>query len=146
MRDIQQVLERWGAWTADNREDVYWSHIAAGFKGLIPNKVKSRPQCCEDDAMVISGCMAKLNKNNSDIHDLLFEYYVFGKTFMQLAHDHKCSDTHVGKKLQKAEGVIDGMLMMLNIKLEMDKYVEREPANINYSVIFENKQPKTLRS
>uniref|UniRef100_UPI0025B0D27C antiterminator Q family protein n=1 Tax=Shigella flexneri TaxID=623 RepID=UPI0025B0D27C len=44
MRDIQQVLERWGAWVANNHEDVTWSSIAAGFKGLIPSKVKSRPQ------------------------------------------------------------------------------------------------------
>ena len=45
MRDIQMVLERWGAWAANNHEDVTWSSIAAGFKGLIPSKVKSRPQC-----------------------------------------------------------------------------------------------------
>ncbi|TNH43769.1 antiterminator Q family protein [Photorhabdus luminescens] len=138
MRDIQLVLERWGAWAADNREDVYWSPIAAGFKGLIPNRVKSRTQCCEDDAIVISSCMAKLNQKNSDIHDLLFDYYVFGKTLMQLAHDHKCSDTHIGKRLQKAEGVIDGMLMMLNVKLEMDKYIRRESLNINARQLCNN--------
>ena len=40
MRDIQMVLERWGAWAANNHEDVTWSSIAAGFKGLIPSKVK----------------------------------------------------------------------------------------------------------
>ncbi|MDE1475991.1 antiterminator Q family protein [Xenorhabdus bovienii] len=121
MRDIQLVMERWGAWVADNRDGVYWSSIAAGFKGLIPNRVKSRVQCCDDDAMVISSCMAKLNQQSSDTHDLLFDYYVFGKTFMQLAHDHHCSDTHIGKRLQKAEGVIEGMLMMLDIPLDMDK-------------------------
>ncbi|MBD2814222.1 antitermination protein [Xenorhabdus sp. Flor] len=120
MRDIQLVMERWGAWVADNRDGVYWSSIAAGFKGLIPNRVKSRVPCCDDDAMVISSCMAKLHQQSSDAHDLLFDYYVFGKTFMQLSHDHHCSDTHIGKRLQKAEGVIEGMLMMLDIPLEMD--------------------------
>ncbi|EHW3110039.1 antitermination protein, partial [Escherichia coli] len=25
MRDIQMVLERWGAWVANNHEDVEWS-------------------------------------------------------------------------------------------------------------------------
>ena len=39
MRDIQMVLERWGAWVANNHEDVEWSSVAAGFKGLIPSKV-----------------------------------------------------------------------------------------------------------
>ncbi|BDI37525.1 TPA: antitermination protein [Escherichia coli] len=120
MRDIQMVLERWGAWVANNHEDVTWSSIAAGFKGLIPSKVKSRPQCSDDDAMIICGCMARLNKNNKDQHDLLVDYYVGGMTFMALARKHGCSDTCIGKRLQKAEGVIDGMLMMLNVSLEMD--------------------------
>ncbi|EEJ5471452.1 antitermination protein [Salmonella enterica] len=126
MRDIQQVLERWGAWVVDNREDVELPSIAAGFKGLIPNKVKSRPQCSDDDAMVICGCMARLNKNNTDMNELLMDYYVFGMTFMSLARKHGCSDTHIGKKLQNAEGVIEGMLMALDVKLEMDRYVQRE--------------------
>ncbi|EOY6779212.1 antiterminator Q family protein, partial [Escherichia coli] len=29
MRDIQQVLERWGAWAANNHENVTWSSVAA---------------------------------------------------------------------------------------------------------------------
>ncbi len=107
MRDIRQVLERWGAWAANNHEDVTWSPIAAGFKGLIPEKVKSRPQCCDDDAMIICGCMARLNRNNSDLHDLLVDYYVLGETFMALARKHGCSDTCIGKRLHKAEGIVD---------------------------------------
>lgn len=136
MRDIQQVLERWGAWTADNNESVYWSSIAAGFKGLIPNRVKSRPQCSEDDAMIISSCMASLNQKNAQMHDLLFDYYVFGKTFRQLANEHHCSDTHIGKRLQKAEGVIEGMLMALEIRLEMDPLVQRVPPAANSEMII----------
>ncbi|EHX6274139.1 antitermination protein [Salmonella enterica] len=126
MRDIQQVLERWGAWVANNREDVTWATVAAGFKGLIPSKITSRPQCCDDDAMVICGCMARLNKNNTDMHELLMDYYVFGMTFMALARKHSCSDGTIGKRLQNAEGVIEGMLMALDVKLEMDRYVQRE--------------------
>ncbi len=120
MRDIQMVLERWGAWVANNHEDVTWSSIAAGFKGLIPSKVKSRPQCCDDDAMVICGCMARLKKSNNDLHDLLVDYYVGRMTFMRLARKHNCSDGYIGKRLQKAEGIIEGMLMVLDICLEMD--------------------------
>ncbi len=62
MRDIQMVLERWGAWAANNHENVSWSPIAAGFKGLIPSKVKFRPQCCDDDGLIISSVMAVLKK------------------------------------------------------------------------------------
>lgn len=126
MRDIQQVLERWGAWVVNNREDVELPSIAAGFKGLIPNKVKSRPQCSDDDAMVICGCMARLKKNSEDQHDLLVDYYVLGKTFITLARQHSCSDGTIGKRLQGAEGVVEGMLMALDVKLEMDRYVQRE--------------------
>ena len=97
MRDIQMVLERWGAWAANNHEDVTWSSIAAGFKGLIPSKVRSRPQCCDDDAMIICECMARLKKNNSDLHDLLVNYYVGGMTFMALARKHGRSDCWVGR-------------------------------------------------
>lgn len=79
MRDIQLVLERWGAWVADNREDVYWPPIAAGFSGLIPSKVKSRTQCCDEDGLIISGIMAGLNSKHPVVHSLLFDYYVFGK-------------------------------------------------------------------
>lgn len=128
MRDIQQVLERWGAWAAHNSEDVYWSPIAAGFSGLIPSKVRSRLQCCDDDGLIISNVMAGLNSKHQAAHDLLFDYYVFGKTFMQLAHQYQCSDTHIGKKLSNAEGIIDGLLMALEIRLEMDRDVSRFPA------------------
>jgi hypothetical protein len=69
--------------------------------------------------------MARLSKNNSDLHDLLVDYYVMGMTFMVLARKHDCSDGHIGKKLQKAEGVVEGMLMMLDVQLEMDRYVAR---------------------
>ena len=105
-----------GMWAANNHEDVTWSSIAAGFKGLITSKVKSRPQCCDDDAMIICGCMARLKKNNSDLHDLLVDYYVVGMTFMSLAGKHCCSDGYIGKRLQKAEGIIEGMLMALDIR------------------------------
>ncbi|HAH5420208.1 TPA: antitermination protein, partial [Escherichia coli] len=83
-------------------------------------------QCCDDDAMVICGCIARLYRNNRDLHELLVDYYVRGMTFMSLAQKHECSDGTIGKRLQKAEGVIEGMLMMLDVRLEMDRYVERD--------------------
>lgn len=36
MRDIQMVLERWGAWAASDSSGVDYSPIAAGFKGFFP--------------------------------------------------------------------------------------------------------------
>lgn len=125
MRDIQQVLERWGAWERDNREDVEWPPVAAGFKGLFPVRTRYAEPCCDDDGIVIAGCMSRLNKNNADLCELLEDYYVAGMTFITLAKKHNCSNSHIGKKLQKAEGVVEGMLMMLDISLEMDPFVER---------------------
>lgn len=37
MRDISLVLERWGSWAAMDSSGVDYSHIAAGFKGLLPH-------------------------------------------------------------------------------------------------------------
>lgn len=74
MRDIQMVLERWGAWAADNREDVSWPSIAAGFSGLIPSRVKSRLQCCDDDSIIIANIMAGLRGKHPVVHNLLLDY------------------------------------------------------------------------
>ena len=132
MRNIQQVLERWGAWAANNPEKVTWYQVAAGFKGLFPNKVTSRPQCCDEDALVISQCISKLWTRNRDLHDLLVDYYILGHTFMTLARKHQCSDGLIGKKLQKAEGIVEGMLVMLDASLEMDQHVQFTPRPYPY--------------
>ncbi|EAB4413636.1 antitermination protein [Salmonella enterica] len=117
MRDIQQLLERFGAWAANNREDVTWSTVAAGFKGLIPPKVTLRPQCCDDDAMVISGCMARLHRSDADMHDLLVDYYVFGMTLRVAGNKRGVSHSMILNRLQKAEGFIDGCLSALGVTL-----------------------------
>ena len=48
---------------------------------------------------------------------------VGGMTFMALARKHGRSDCWVGRLLQKAEGVVDGMLIMLDIELEMERKI-----------------------
>ena len=42
MRDIQIILERWGAWAASDSSGVDYSPMA-GFKGLLPYTSKARP-------------------------------------------------------------------------------------------------------
>lgn len=37
MRDMYEVLDRWGAWAAAENSGVDWQPIAAGFKGLLPH-------------------------------------------------------------------------------------------------------------
>lgn len=61
-RDIQMVLERWGAWAASDSSGVDYSPIAAGFKGLLPYTSKKRLACSDSDALIIEGCLACLKK------------------------------------------------------------------------------------
>ncbi|CUA61135.1 antiterminator Q family protein [Escherichia coli] len=123
MRDIQMVLERWGAWVANNHEDVEWSSVAAGFKGLIPSKVKSRPQCSDDDGLIISSAMTILKKKEPYQYELLEMYYVYGVTLRALGVKLGISLNQVVIRLQKAEGFIDGCLAMLGVSLEIDCYI-----------------------
>ncbi|HAN7777710.1 TPA: antitermination protein [Escherichia coli] len=123
MRDIQMVLERWGAWVANNQEDVEWSSVAAGFKGLIPSKVKSRPQCSDDDGLIISSAMTVLKKKEPYQYELLEMYYVYGVTLRALGVKLGISLNQVVIRLQKAEGFIDGCLAMLGVSLEIDCYI-----------------------
>ncbi len=58
---------------------------------------------------------------------------------MALARKHGCSDTCIGKRLHKAEGIVEGMLMMLGVRLEMDRYVERELPGGRTSVFYQRK-------
>ncbi|END1695084.1 antitermination protein [Escherichia coli] len=123
MCDIQMVLERWGAWVANNHEDVEWSSVAAGFKGLIPSKVKSRPQCSDDDGLIISSAMTVLKKKEPYQYELLEMYYVYGVTLRALGVKLGISLNQVVIRLQKAEGFIDGCLAMLGVSLEIDCYI-----------------------
>lgn len=65
MRDIQKVLECWGGWAASDSSGVDYSPIAAGFKGLLPQTSKSRLSCTDDDALIIEGCLARLQKRKT---------------------------------------------------------------------------------
>ena len=64
MRDIQMVLERWGAWAASDSSGVDYSPIAAGFKGLLPYTSKTRQACSDSDALIIEGCLARLKQKS----------------------------------------------------------------------------------
>ncbi|BDH45305.1 hypothetical protein TUM12370_13490 [Salmonella enterica subsp. enterica serovar Choleraesuis] len=44
---------------------------------------------------------------------------------MELSHKYNRSDVNIGKWLQKAEEVINGVLIMLDISLEMDDCVTK---------------------
>lgn len=120
MRDMQKVLERWGGWAASDSSGVDYSHVAAGFKGLIPLTGKTRLSCTDDDALVIEGCLARLRDKRPTEYSLLVAHYLYGISKRKLAKARRKDEKLIRIEIQMAEGFIDGCLSMLDIQLEMD--------------------------
>jgi len=119
MRDMSQVLDCWGAWASADSSGVDWQPIAAGFKGLIPHGKNSRIQCCDNDGLIIDGCIARLKKLKPQEYELIVAHYVIGISLRSIARKRKCSDGTIRKELQTAEGFIDGCLAVLNVTLRI---------------------------
>ncbi|EQV16103.1 hypothetical protein G872_00254 [Escherichia coli HVH 221 (4-3136817)] len=124
MRDIQMVLDRWGAWAASDSSGVDYSPIAAGFKGLLPYTSKTRQACSDSDALIIESCLARLRQKRPDEHSLLVAHYLYGISKRKLAKARKKDEKLIRIEIQMAEGFIDGCLSMLEISLEMDPEVK----------------------
>ena len=118
MRDMSQVLERWGAWAASDNSGVDWQPIAAGFKGLIPYGNNSRIQCNDDDGIMIDGCVARLRKYKPEEYELVIAHFVIGISLRKIAKKRKCSDGTIRKELQAAMGFIDGIMYILSATRE----------------------------
>ncbi|CAD5690932.1 putative phage antitermination protein q [Escherichia coli] len=120
MRDIQMVLDCWGAWAASDSSGVDYSPIAAGFKGLLPYTSKTRQACSDSDALILEGCLARLKQKRPDEHSLLVAHYLFGISKRKLAKARKKDEKLIRIEIQMAEGFIDGCLSMLDLTLDMD--------------------------
>ena len=123
MRDMQKVLDLWGAWAASDSCNIDYSPIAAGFKGLLPQTSKTRLECTDNDGLIIEGCMARLNKKRPYDYQLLVVHYVYGVSKRKMAHHRKKSEKQIRVEIQLAEGFIEGCLSMLDVSLEMDLVV-----------------------
>ena len=120
MRDIEEVLSRWGVWSIHNA-GVDYSHIAAGFKGLITTGGKSKPSCTDDDGLIIDSCVAALKNRRPDEFDLLVQHYVMNVSKRALAKKLKKDEKLIRISLQLAGGFIDGCLSTLDITLDMER-------------------------
>ena len=129
MRDIQMVLERWGAWAASGNAGVDYSPIAAGFKGLLPSTAKPRPACSDDDGLIIENCLTRLKKKKPDEYSLLVAHYPLRISKRQIARTRKKSEKAIRIEMQIAEGFIDGCLSMLGVRLEMDDWLPKKVKN-----------------
>ncbi|QWA09811.1 antitermination protein Q [Sodalis ligni] len=126
MRDIQLVLERWGVWARDN-SSVDFSHIAAGFKGLLPRTGKTFDSCCDDDGLIIDSAVLCLQKiRRPDEYNLVCLHYIYGASKSAIARWFRCNEREIRRQLQVAEGFIDGCLSMTGAVLEMDPYIQKQ--------------------
>ncbi|WP_449632598.1 antiterminator Q family protein [Rahnella aceris] len=119
MRDIQEVLYRWGVWARDN-SGVDFSPIAAGFKGLLPPSGSAKLSCCDDDGLIVDGCVLQLKIRRPEEYKILIQYYVFNKSKRSIAKTQKKDERIIRISMQLAEGFIDGCLSMLSVKLEIE--------------------------
>ncbi|MBJ9159002.1 antitermination protein [Citrobacter sp. FDAARGOS_156] len=114
MRDMYDVMERWGAWAAAESSGVDWQPIAAGFKGLLPHGKKARLQCDDDEGIMIDGCLTRLKKAKPDEYQIVIAHFVVGMSLRTIAKKRKCSDGLIRKNLQTALGFIEGTLAAIN--------------------------------
>lgn len=123
MRDMQKVLDMWGAWAESDSCNIDYSPIAAGFKGLLPQTSKTRVMCTDDDGLIIEGCMARLLKKCPYDYYLLVGHYILRFSKRQMAKHRKKSEKQIRIEMLLAEGFIEGCLSMLDVQLEMDAVV-----------------------
>ena len=108
MRDMYEVLDRWGAWAAADNSGVDWQPIAAGFKGLLPHGKKSRIQCDDDEGIMIDSCVARLRKYKPEEYELIIAHFVITQrstVLRTIAKKRRCSDGTVRNKIADCLGV-----------------------------------------
>ncbi|HFT7642963.1 TPA: antiterminator Q family protein [Citrobacter freundii] len=110
MRDMYEVMDRWGAWAAADSSGVDWQPIAAGFKGLLPHGKRSRLQCGDDEGIMIDGCVSRLKKFKPNEYELVIAHFVIGISLRSIAKKRKYSDGTTRKNLHTALGFIEGNL------------------------------------
>ncbi|ENZ5479597.1 antiterminator Q family protein [Serratia marcescens] len=114
--DMYEVLSRWGVWAREN-SGIDYSPIAAGFKGLLPQPSDGRLSCCDDDGLVIDGCVSRLKKYKPEEYDIVIAHHVYGISLRKIARKRKCSDGTIRKEMRTAEGFIAGCITMLGLQL-----------------------------
>ena len=112
MRDMYQVMDMWGAWAAAENSGVDWSPIAAGFKGLIPHGKKSRPQCTDDEGIMIDGCVGRLKKYKPEEYEIVMAHFVLGISLRTIAKKAKCSDGSIRQSINIGVAFIQGVYYM----------------------------------
>ncbi|YCI80362.1 antitermination protein Q [Enterobacteriaceae bacterium] len=120
MRDIPKLLELWGSWALNDCSGTDYSHIAAGFRNLLPPSGRSRPACGDDDGLIIESCLVQLKKKRPSEHSLLVAHYMYGLPKRKIAKVMNKDEKLVRIQIQMAEGFVEGCLSMMNVRLECE--------------------------
>lgn len=110
MRDMYEILDRWGAWAAADSSGVDWQPIAAGFKGILSYGRKFRCQCNDDEGIIIDRYICLLRNHNPNGYKLIIIHFVIGVSLRKIAKWRKCSDGTIRKELQLAMGFLEGAI------------------------------------
>lgn len=120
MRDIKLLLERWGAWAASGEHRLGYASVASGFRGLITHHASKRPQCSDNDGIILDGCISRLAKECKEQHDIVVAHYLYRISLRSIARRRRCADGTIRRKIQTAEGFICGVLTALGSDLECE--------------------------
>ncbi|MBC8950234.1 antiterminator Q family protein [Xenorhabdus sp. TS4] len=127
MRDIQQVLVRWGGWSS-NLTNVGWSPVAAGFSGLLPANGDNRLTCSDEDGLIVDLCVARLQAiGQGDELAYIQQHYIHGLSKREIGRKFRIDEKTVRHRIRCGESFIAGCLEVLNIQLDMDMAVKKQP-------------------
>lgn len=126
MRDIQRVLEHWGAWAADGAIHCKWPRASVLAKVASASSGKMQPSCGDGDGAKIDRAIRRLKDYKKDYYSLIIMYYLKRYSPQKIADHYGVSRDKVVKRLQAAEGFIEGCLVMSDVKLEIDRFVREE--------------------
>ncbi|MFP7606988.1 antiterminator Q family protein [Serratia quinivorans] len=119
MREIYEVMARWGVWARESN-NIDYSRVAAGFKGILSQTSRVQLSCCDEDGLIIDGCVCKLKIYNPEEFNIVIIHHVCGVSLRRIAKIKKCSDGTIRKQLQSAEGFVNGCLATLNLTLSFE--------------------------
>lgn len=114
MREMYEIMDRWGAWAASDNSGVDWQPIAAGFKDLLPHGKKTRQQCDDDEGIMIDGCVARLRRCKPEEYELIIAHFVIGVSLRAIAKKRRCSDGKIRGELRSAMGFVEGVLCIIH--------------------------------
>lgn len=122
-RDMQEVLERWGRWAAgeEHCSRVDWPALCV-FARYKP--ARCLPGCTDEDGLAIDTCVAHLSTvRGADDVLILGLRFIGGRTTRFIAEGMAIPRMQVRASLNASEEFLEGCLVAMGIRLDMDPVV-----------------------